>query len=106
MKVACEQEAQRQFSESPDLEWLMSQKITGADLPMWIAGRKSLGIHTVNPGKALAKGMTFRSLETSCDDAAKWNPTRPVERQQNLHAWPMEREQETLLASAKSSAAQ
>jgi 2'-hydroxyisoflavone reductase len=80
-------------------DWLLQKKVMlNKDLPVWWPDPKLRGVNLTSVSKAVAKGMTFRSLDTTCNDVAAWQATRPVEQQTLRVGWPVEREQDMLKA--------
>lgn len=47
------------------------------DLPLWVPGDATKGLHTFNIDKALAAGLTFRPLETTIADTLAYLNNRP-----------------------------
>src|SRR6476469_10688101 len=81
-----------------DAEFLKQQKVEAwSDMPVW-AGDE-LGMSRTNISRALAKGLTFRSLADTARDALAWFKAQKPERQAKLRAGlTPEREKEVLAA--------
>jgi 2'-hydroxyisoflavone reductase len=81
-----------------DAEFLKQQKVEAwSDMPVW-AGDE-LGMSRTNISRALAKGLTFRSLADTARDALAWFKAQKPERQAKLRAGlTPEREKEVLVA--------
>lgn len=71
-----------------------------ADMPVWTHPDGPIGgMGYFNRDRAIAKGLTFRSLAVTAKDTLDWHKTRPPERQQRLRAGiTPEREAEVLAA--------
>ena len=82
-------------------EFLTQQKVEPwSDMPVW-AGKES-GIAKTRIDKALAKGLTFRSLAETARDTLAWFKSLPQDRQSKLRAGlTPEREAEVLAAWKK-----
>ncbi len=79
-------------------DFLKQQKVEAwSDMPVW-AGDE-LGMARTNISRALAKGLTFRSLAETARDTLAWFKTQPQDRQSKLRAGlTPEREAEVLAA--------
>ena len=68
--------------------FLQEQKIRGwRDMPVWIPpGPETNGFARRNIQRALAKGMTFRTLAVTAKDTLDWHKTRPQEDRDKLAA--------------------
>src|SRR5213082_3551857 len=84
-----------------DAEFLKQQKVEAwSDMPVW-AGDE-LGMSRTNISRALAKGLTFRSLADTARDTVAWFKAQKSERQAKLRAGlTPEREAEVLAALHK-----
>jgi len=84
-----------------DAEFLKQQKVEAwSDMPVW-AGDE-LGLSRTNISRALAKGLTFRSLADTARDTLAWFKAQKPERQAKLKAGlTQERETEVLAALHK-----
>src|SRR6476469_4804934 len=84
-----------------DAEFLKQQKVEAwSDMPVW-AGDE-LGMSRTNISRALAKGLTFRSLGDTARDALAWFKAQKPERQAKMRAGlTPEREAEVLVALHK-----
>ena len=73
------------------------------DMPGWIPGAsEAAGMTQVDCGKAIAKGLKFRSVEETAADTWAWWKTEPEERRAKLRAGlSAEREKEVLEALKK-----
>jgi 2'-hydroxyisoflavone reductase len=81
--------------------FLTEQKVEPwSDMPVWVPGQgESAGFARISIKKALAAGLTFRSLATTTADTLTWFQQQPAERQAKLHAGlTPEREAEVLAA--------
>lgn len=69
-----------QFTWVP-AEFLTEQKITGwRHMTVWVAPRpNNVGFSQRSIARALAKGLTFRTLAVTAKDTLDWNKTRPAE---------------------------
>lgn len=67
-----------QFTWVP-AEFLTAQKITGwRHMTVWVAPRpNNVGFSQRSIARALAKGLTFRTLAVTAKDTLDWNKTRP-----------------------------
>jgi 2'-hydroxyisoflavone reductase len=85
-------------------EFLTQQKVEPwSDMPVW-TGKES-GLARTNISRALAKGLTFRSLAETARDTLAWFKSLPQERQSKLRAGlTPEREAEVLAAWKKKKA--
>jgi 2'-hydroxyisoflavone reductase len=60
-----------------DAEFLLEQGVTPwADLPLWLPGEETAGMGAFNIQKALAAGLSFRTLATTVKDTLEWSKTR------------------------------
>jgi len=84
-----------------DAEFLKQQKVEAwSDMPVW-AGDE-LGMSRTNISRALAKGLTFRSLGETARDTLAWFKAQKPERQAKMRAGlTPEREAEVLVALHK-----
>src|SRR5881392_1308980 len=84
-----------------DVEFLKQQKVEAwSDMPVW-AGDE-LGMSRTNISRALAKGLTFRSLADTARDSLAWFKAQKPERQAKMRAGlTPEREAEVLTALHK-----
>ena len=84
-----------------DAEFLKQQKVEAwSDMPVW-AGDE-LGMSRTNISRALAKGLTFRSLGDTARDTLAWFKAQKPERQAKMRAGlTPEREAEVLVALHK-----
>ena len=84
-----------------DAEFLKQQKVEAwSDMPVW-AGDE-LGMSRTNISRALAKGLTFRSLADTARDSLAWFKAQKPERQAKMRAGlTPEREAEVLTALHK-----
>ena len=84
-----------------DAEFLKQQKVEAwSDMPVW-AGDE-LGMSRTNISRALAKGLTFRSLSDTARDTLAWFKAQKPERQAKMRAGlTPEREAEVLVALHK-----
>jgi len=83
-------------------EYLLDQGVEPwTDLPLWLHGEEYTGMDSVDNSKAIAAGLTFRSLEQTIGDTLGWDDTRPedLERRAGISR---EREEELLQAWHKS----
>jgi len=85
-----------------DTEFLKQQKVEAwSDMPVW-AGDE-LGMSRANISRALAKGLTFRSLGDTARDTLAWFKAQKPDRQAKMRAGlTPEREAEVLVALHKS----
>jgi 2'-hydroxyisoflavone reductase len=63
-------------------EFLMANKVSPwGDMPVWVPGQgETAGFHTRSNAKALAAGLTFRSLADTVDATRAWFAAQPEER--------------------------
>jgi 2'-hydroxyisoflavone reductase len=86
-------------------EFLLAQKAIEGDgwaskeIPIWSppSGAQP-GVALVSPARAVAKGLKFRTLETTIRDTLAWQKTRPAEKQTLRAGLTPEREAELLKA--------
>jgi 2'-hydroxyisoflavone reductase len=57
-----------------------------------------LGMNTINPGKAIAHGLTYRPLAVTAKDNLDWWKVQPEERRERMGELPNEKEIEVLAA--------
>src|SRR5256885_1912556 len=91
-------------------EFLAEQKVRPwGDMPVWIPprGEDGGGLTSISIQKALAQGLTFRSLSDTTQATLDWFKKQPADRQAKMHAgFTAEREAQVLAAwHAKSSKA-
>lgn len=67
-------------------EFLTSQQIRGwRHMPVWVSPKNgNAGFSTKSNAKALAKGLTFRTLAVTARDTLAWHKTRPAAEQKAL----------------------
>lgn len=90
-----------------DADFLEAQKVSPwSDMPVWVPPRgEEGGMARTSIAKALAAGLTFRSLADTARDTLAWFKTLPAERQKTLKAGlTPEREAEVLAAWHKAHA--
>ncbi len=84
-----------------DVDFLKTQKVSPwSDMPAWVPSRgDEVGFATVSNRRALAKGLTFRSLANTTAATLAWFHQQPADRRAKLHAGiKPERETEVLAA--------
>lgn len=84
-----------------DADFLAEQKIRPwADMPVWVPPRgEETGFATISTKKALAKGLTFRTIADTTQATLEWFHQQPADRQAKLRAGiTPEREKEVLAA--------
>ena len=67
-----------------------------SEIPVWVPEAEQ-NVHTVNTGKAIAAGLTFRTLAATAQDTLAWAATRPPDLERRAGLKP-EREAELLRA--------
>jgi 2'-hydroxyisoflavone reductase len=69
-------------------DFLAAQKVEPwSDMPVWIPPRgEEAGGNQINNKRAIAKGMTFRSLADTTRDTVAWFKSQPPDRQAKLKA--------------------
>lgn len=88
-------------------DFLEQQKVSPwSDMPVWVPPRgEEGGLSRTSIKRALAKGLTFRTLADTTTETMKWFKSLPAERQAKLHAGlAPEREAEVLAAWHKQKA--
>jgi 2'-hydroxyisoflavone reductase len=60
-----------------DDQFLLDASATSTELPIWRPDPRSYGLASVNCGKALASGLTFRTLGETIQDTSAWDNGRP-----------------------------
>lgn len=75
-----------------------NKALEGNEIPIWAPTEGELaGATLVSSARAVAKGLRFRTLETTVRDTLAWHAKRPTEQQQKLRAgFTPEREAELL----------
>ncbi len=66
----------------PDTAWLLDQGVDDADLPLWHPREEETGVMAFATSKAVAAGLTYRSIGETVRDTLRWDATRPV-------GWPL-----------------
>lgn len=101
-------EASRKLSKSDarftwvDAKFIEAQKFEGNEIPIWAPPEgESAGAALVSDSRAVAKGLTFRSLETTVKDTLAWQATRPAEQQGKLRAGLSRAQEQDLLSKWK-----
>ncbi len=71
-----------------DAEFLAAQKVSPwSDMPVWVPPRgEEGGLNRTSIKRALAKGLTYRSLADSTRDTLTWFKAQPAARQEKLRA--------------------
>ncbi len=86
--------ASPEFLEAQEI---IGEKAKGNFMPIWQAPKgDQAGLLLVSPGRAVKKGLKFRSLETTIRDTLAWQKTRPEDKQVLKAGLTMEREKELL----------
>lgn len=87
--------------------FLDAQKVSAwSDMPVWVPGSgDTLGFHLRSIRRALAAGLTFRSLGATAADTLAWFRTQPPERQAKLRAGLTPERESEVLAKWKASRA-
>lgn len=69
-------------------EFLEAQKaLESGEIPIWSPpSGEYAGAALISPARAVAKGLRFRTLETTVRDTLAWHGKRPAEQQQKLRA--------------------
>lgn len=107
MEIGRMLESMRPLAETPvtftfaDADFLEAQGVRPwSDMPVWLPPRgETAGLTRVSIDRALARGLTFRPLETTARDTLQWFRTLPAERRAALQAGlAPEREAEVLRA--------
>jgi 2'-hydroxyisoflavone reductase len=52
------------------------------DLPVWVSDRESPDLATIDVHRAVAAGLTFRTIDATVADTLAWDRTRPAD-----HTW-------------------
>jgi 2'-hydroxyisoflavone reductase len=84
-----------------DADFLAAQKVSPwSDMPVWVPSKGgSAGFATISVNRALAKGLTFRSVPDTARATLEWFKKQAPERQAKLKAGITdEREKEVLAA--------
>ena len=82
-------------------EFLAEQQVAPwGDMPVWVPGSgESAGFARISIARALAQGLSFRSLATTVSDTFAWYDSQPEERRAQVRSGiSAEREQEVLAA--------
>jgi 2'-hydroxyisoflavone reductase len=86
--------ASPEFLEAQEI---IGEKAKGNFMPIWQAPKgDEAGLLLVSPARAVKKGLTFRSLETTIRETLEWQKTRPEDKQQLKAGLTMEKEAELL----------
>lgn len=65
-----------------DEEFLLAQDVQPfVDLPLWVPGEEGVAYGTIDVSRAVAGGLTFRSLEETVADTMAWAETLPDDHQ-------------------------
>jgi 2'-hydroxyisoflavone reductase len=85
-------------------DFLESEKVEAwSDMPVWVPARgETAGFAKRSIAKALAAGLTFRSLDTTAADTLAWFKQQPAERQAKLRAGLTPAREEEVLSKWKS----
>ena len=76
---------------------IIGEKAKGDFMPIWTsASGEDAGILLVKSDRAQAKGLRFRSLETTIRETLAWQASRPAEKQQLRAGLTFEKETELL----------
>ncbi|MDZ4772544.1 MAG: epimerase [Planctomycetota bacterium] len=71
-----------------ELKWMSAEKVAqhkDVEFPIWAAyAGESKGFHTISNKRAVAAGMTFRSIDTIVADTLKWWKTLPAYRREKI----------------------
>jgi len=66
-----------------EAQFLLDQGVEPwSEMPLWLPGEEYAGMDSVDIGKALAAGLTFRPLKETIGDTLDWAQTRPAD-----HEW-------------------
>ena len=87
-----------------DLKFLEAQKLLeSGEIPIWSPTTgEYAGATLVSSARAVAKGLRFRSLDTTVRDTLAWHDQRPAEQKQKLRAGLTEQREGELLKQLKS----
>jgi 2'-hydroxyisoflavone reductase len=80
-----------------DDQFLIDASATRTELPIWHPDPRTFGLASVNCGKALASGLTFRPLGETIQDTLAWDNSRPENQKQQFGMRP-DRESKLLQA--------
>lgn len=80
-----------------DDQFLIDASATRNELPIWHPDPRTYGLASVNCGKAIASGLTFRPLAETIRDTLEWDNSRPANLKQPLGIRP-DRESQLLQA--------
>jgi len=70
-----------------DAKFIEAQKFQGNEIPIWSPTEGEFaGAALVDPARAVAKGLKFRSLDSTVGDTLAWHATRLSERREKLRA--------------------
>ncbi|MEP7311908.1 MAG: NAD-dependent epimerase/dehydratase family protein [Pseudomonadota bacterium] len=70
-----------------DAKFIEAQKFQGNEIPIWSPTEGEFaGASLVESARAVAKGLKFRSLDSTVADTLAWHTTRPSERREKLRA--------------------
>jgi 2'-hydroxyisoflavone reductase len=98
IKAATKSDAQFTWA---DADFLLANNIhPWSDMPVWVAPRgDETGFTQISNKKALAKGLTFRSVGDTTTATLEWFRSQPADRQAKLRSGiSAEREKEVLAA--------
>lgn len=80
-----------------DDQFLLDASATRTELPIWHPDPRTYGLASVNCGKALASGLSFRPLGETISDTLAWDNGRPANQKRPLGIRP-DRESQLLQA--------
>jgi 2'-hydroxyisoflavone reductase len=70
-----------------DAKFIEARKFQGNEIPIWSPTEGEFaGASLVDSARAVAKGLKFRSLDSTVADTLAWHATRPSERRERLRA--------------------
>lgn len=82
------EECQKAVGAKSTLHWLPADELLAAgvepwmDLPLWLPGDEMAGLLATDVSRAIAYGLTFRSLTETTQDTLTWANSRPAD-----HEW-------------------
>ncbi len=83
-----------------DEQFIEAQKFKGDEIPIWSPTvGEFAGASLVASARAEAKGLKFRSLDSTVRDTLAWHATRPGERREKLRAGLTRDQERALLAN-------
>jgi len=88
----------RAFASAPTrLHWPTQDQLDAAGFDTLMFGSRPVSVH-IEPARAVAAGLAYRSLATTVRDTHDWWQSQPAERRANPRRWPTAEQEQAVVA--------